>query len=216
MEGHGLTEQAAEPRRIPVATVLLILLSLAVFVYQYVLSPAQRELFVLRWAVIPLEITESDLEPRTPISVALTAVTSLFLHIDWLHLASNLFYLWVFGEGVERALGRVGHLSLYVVCGAGGALLHVAINPTTLIPLVGASGAIAGVMAAHLVLFPRITVQLALFAAWLVLQALASEGALTLRQQETGGVALWTHIAGLALGAVLALALRRRRRPATS
>lgn len=204
------THSDAEVWHIPLVTGLLIALNLSVFLYQAALPMTQQELFVLRWSAIPLEITENDLQPTTPFSAAVTLLTALFLHGNWLHLGSNMFYLWVFGQGVERRLGRARYLLVYLLSGVGGGLLQVAVNPTSLIPLVGASGAISGLMAAHLILFPRARAQLLVFIFWVAIQVGSLHSALTSWRQDTGGVALWAHAGGLALGTLLAFALWRR------
>jgi len=207
-------DTTAQAWRFPLGTATLVMLNLLVYVYQLMLphgngvAPTPQDLFILRWAVIPLEITEQDLDPRTPGATVVTLVTSLFLHGDWLHLGSNMFYLWVFGERVEQGLGHVQYLVVYLVCGIAGSLLHVALVPASLIPLLGASGAVAGVMVAHLVLFPKATLHWWIFSFWLVLQLLSSRGIVSPTQQWTGGVALWSHIAGLTMGMLLALGWR--------
>lgn len=192
------------------ATYTLIALNVLIFLYQSSLTQPQREIFILRWAVIPLEITENnDLQPTVPFPIAATLLTSLFLHGDLAHLSSNLFYLWVFSEPVERALGWLKHLLLYLLCGSGAALLHLAFNSTSLIPMLGASGAIAGLMAAHLVLRPGLTVRLLVFGVWLIWNLVSALGTLPLQQQETGGTAFWPHIGGLAVGTAVAFLFRR-------
>ena len=208
------SDTTAQAWRFPLGTATLVMLNLLVFVYQLMLphgdgaTPTPHDVFILRWAVIPLEITEQDLDPRTPGATVVTLVTSLFLHGGWLHLGSNMFYLWVFGERVEQGLGHVQYLVVYLVCGIAGSLLHVALVPASLIPLLGASGAVAGVMVAHLVLFPKATLHWWIFSFWLVLQLLSSRGIVSPTQQWTGGVALWSHIAGLTMGMLLALGWR--------
>ena len=216
----GAAKQGVAQWQVPWLTILLMVLNVVVFVYWQRLPATPpptaaptpvatpQDVFILRWAVIPLEITEQDLDPRTPVATVVTLVTSLFLHGDWLHLGSNMFYLWVFGKRVEQGLGHVQYLVVYLVCGIAGSLLHVALVPASLIPLLGASGAVAGVMVAHLVLFPKATLRWWIFGFWLVLQLLSSRGIVSPTQQWTGGVALWSHIAGLTMGMLLALGWR--------
>lgn len=201
---------AGRRRHVPAGSVALGLVLLASFLYQAVLPPTPRELFILRWSAVPMEISErNDLQPTVPFPVAGTLLTSLFLHGDVAHLLTNLFYLWVFGPAVERVLGSARFLLVYLLGGLGGALLHVVINPTSLIPLVGASGAIAGLMAASLVLSPGLTVQAIVFGGWAVAQFVDGAGALTPRAQRTGGLAIWAHAGGLIVGGALAPFWRR-------
>lgn len=207
-------DAAATLRQLPLATYALLALNLILFLYQATLTTDRRTLFILRWAAIPVEITEwTDLQPTVPAPIPLTLLSALFLHIDLLHLGGNLFYLWVFGEPIERALGRVRFLLLYLLCGIGAALVHLAMNATSLIPLVGASGAIAGLMAATLVLSPRLTVRTLIVGAWLAAQLTGGLVAFTVREQSTGGMALWAHVGGWGGGLILAVLSRIYWRP---
>ena len=185
-------------------TCALAAVSVVVLLSLLGLPTAQRELVLLRWAAIPLEITEGDLPPGVPVTPALTLLTSLFLHADPLHLAGNLFYSWVFGVPVERRLGAPRYAGLYLGCGLAGGVLQVAAYPTSMIPIVGASGAVAGLMAAYVVLFPRPNLRTLVCGGWLVFQLLdgLSLGAGT--ERWVGGPASWSHLGGLVAGALLA------------
>ena len=174
-------------------------------------------MLILRWAAIPVEITEGDLEPTVPGSVVLSLLTALFLHSDLLHLVANLFYLAVFAPSVERAVGRWAFLALYLVGGAVGGLAQVAMYPSSLVPVIGASSAIAAVMAAHLVLFPRLSIEVALFAMWFAQDVLYGFKMPHALDAWLGGTATWAHLAGLSFGGSMALLWRRalvRRHPA--
>ncbi len=170
--------------------------------------------------------------PASQPATWITVFTSMFLHGGFLHIASNMIYLWVFGDNVEDAFGHVGYLIFYLVCGLIAGLAQIAIDPTSRIPSIGASGAIAGVLGAYLVIFgsaqvrtlvflgpiiflPRIPAMF-LIGFWFVTQLISGLGALTDRTQQTGGVAFWAHIGGFVAGVVLALLFRPRVAPASS
>jgi membrane associated rhomboid family serine protease len=150
--------------------------------------------------------------------------TSMFLHGGWLHLLGNMWFLWLFGNNVEDAMGRLRFLVYYLVCGLVAAGLQVMLNPSSGIPMVGASGAISGVMGGYLLLYPRVRVftlvpigffvtSIALPAwvmliYWLVLQFVGGLGSLV---QEGGGVAFWAHVGGFVAGVVLIKLFARER-----
>jgi membrane associated rhomboid family serine protease len=151
----------------------------------------------------------------------LTPVTSMFLHGSWGHIGGNLLFFWVFGNNIEDSMGRFRFLVFYLVCGLAAAAAHVAIDPASPVPTVGASGAISGVLGAYLLLYPKVRVRMLFIfifliriipvPAWLVLiwwffwQVVAGLPQLTtLRPEVSGGVAVWAHIGGFATGAILA------------
>jgi rhomboid family protein len=161
---------------------------------------------------------------RDPINVW-TPLISMFLHGGWLHLLGNGLYLWVFGNNIEDSLGRLRFLVFYLACGLVAAAAQAAIDPSSAVPMVGASGAISGVMGAYLVLYPRVRVNilplpfwwlgLISVPAWMVLvlwfgtQVLEGLPALLpARTGAVGGVAVWAHIGGFVAGAVLVLLMR--------
>ena len=150
----------------------------------------------------------------------LTPVTSMFLHGGWGHLLSNALFFWVFGNNVEDSMGRIRFLVFYLLCGLAAAAAHILVQPASIIPTVGASGAISGVLGAYLVLYPRVRVKMLfifliffkvfLLPAWLVLiwwfflQVVTGLPELTsLRVNDTGGVAVWAHVGGFLAGVVL-------------
>jgi membrane associated rhomboid family serine protease len=146
----------------------------------------------------------------------LTLLTYMFFHGDVLHLAGNMLFLWVFGDNVEDAMGHLKFLFFYLACGVAGGLLHAWVEPGSESPLIGASGAVAGVIAAYLVLHPRVRVWvLALKAIPLRISAAFALGLWILIQvvmvllPQVGPVAWWAHIGGLIAGAVLVVFLRR-------
>jgi len=150
-----------------------------------------------------------------------TIVTSMFLHGGWLHLIGNMWFLWIFGNNVEDSMGHARFLCFYLLCGLAAAALQIVSQPDSGVPMVGASGAIGGVMGAYVVLYPRVRIHMLVFFGifvrtfavpasfmlgyWFVLQLLG--GAVSLGRAG-GGVAFWAHIGGFAAGAVLVLLFR--------
>jgi membrane associated rhomboid family serine protease len=149
-----------------------------------------------------------------------TPLTSMFLHGGWFHLIGNMWFLWVFGNNIEDSTGKLRFLAFYLLAGIAAALTQVAINPDSPIPMVGASGAISGVMGAYIVLYPRVRVHMLVFLGfifriqvpaylmlgyWFLLQLL---GGLPTLQEESGGVAFWAHAGGFVAGMILILVFR--------
>ena len=217
-------ENPAEGR--PFVTWVLIALNVAAFLYELMLGPQLRG-FLFEWGLVPARLTLAASQGTEPMVVAgLPLLTSMFLHGGWMHLIGNMWYLWIFGDNVEDRLGHVGYLLMYLLAGLAGSALHYYFNADSRIPTVGASGAIAGVLGAYLVAFPkaRVVTLVPLFpffqimalpavvvlGLWFVFQFFV--GALSLGYgQQTGGVAWWGHIGGFAFGfAVMALFGRRR------
>ena len=172
------------------------------------------------FGVIPASITALlGGNPEVPALVALSLVTALFLHAGWLHLLGNMLFLWIFGDNVEDRLGHLRYLAFYLVCGIGANLVQVASDPGSPIPLIGASGAIAGVLGAYLVLYPRawITVLIPILfilwpvsvpvvivlLVWFLTQLGSGVMAITEASQATGGVGYWAHVGGFVIGALL-------------
>jgi membrane associated rhomboid family serine protease len=152
--------------------------------------------------------------------------TSMFLHGSWMHLLGNMWFLWLFGNNVEDSMTRPRFLVFYLLCGVGAAMLQVLMTPGSTVPMVGASGAISGVMGAYLVLYPRVRVftfvplgfiftsvalpAWAMLIYWMVLQLLG--GFTRIGSGQEGGVAFWAHIGGFAAGAILVKLFERRDR----
>ncbi|MCB1491496.1 MAG: rhomboid family intramembrane serine protease [Rhodobiaceae bacterium] len=145
-----------------------------------------------------------------------TLISYMFLHGSWLHLIANMAFLWVFGDNVEDALGHVRYLFFYLACGVAAALAHMAVYPTSNEPLIGASGAVAGIVSAYLILHPKVRVWVLLLwrlplrlpafwvlGFWIVLQVFS------VLTDTDGNTAWWAHIGGLMAGAVLVVVLRR-------
>jgi membrane associated rhomboid family serine protease len=213
-------------RGVPVVTILLIMINVLVFLYEMSLG-SRLDGFVQAFGAVPREITTGrDLPPMAPLgNVYLTLITSMFLHGGWLHLGGNMLYLWVFGDNVEDTFGSFRYLLFYLVCGLAATVLQIAMSPGSDLPSIGASGAIAGVLGAYIVMFPTAQVRtllilgffilipripaLFLIGAWFLLQLLSGLGQLGIAE-ETGGVAFWAHVGGFVAGLILALFLRPR------
>ncbi len=204
----------------PVVTYGLIGLNIAVFVFQLNLSGGGVDSFFDAWALVPAQLTESfggGLE--APASEWVTLVSSQFLHGGFFHVGGNLLYLWVFGNNIEDRLGHVKFLIFYLGCGVLAGLTQWVFDPYSTLPTVGASGAIAGVMGAYILRFPRATIvtliPLIIFFTtiripaifflgfWFVQQAIFSLVSLSDVSPGDGGVAYWAHSGGFVFGLIL-------------
>lgn len=209
-------------RRTPVTMLTLLGTNLFVFLYTVGLgSPWEIQAFFETYGLVPARI----LGPDPPYY---TLFTSMFLHGGWLHLVGNMLYLWIFGNNVEDATGHLGFLVFYVLCGLAAAFAQILIQPASQVPMVGASGAIAGVLGGYLVLYPRARilalVPLGLFLhlmevpavlflpMWFLLQLVYGIASLGVRSEFGGGVAFWAHIGGFVAGLVCIRMFARRPR----
>ena len=197
--------------RPPIMTYLLIAVNVVVFILQWLTGPNQ-EAVIFEYALIPANLTTSvNLQNIADI------FSSMFMHAGFLHLAGNMLYLWIFGDNVEDAMGSIKYLIFYLVGGVIAALTHTFLYPDSQIPTVGASGAIAAVLASYLILYPQSRVltfiplgffmQLRLVPAsivlivWFILQLF--NGVLTLSGPELSGTAFWAHIGGFLAGLLI-------------
>jgi membrane associated rhomboid family serine protease len=210
----------------PFVTVGLIALNVLAFIYQLTLGPA-NELLVFRFGAIPAELfTGARSVTDAAIPPTLTLFSSMFLHGGLFHVAGNMLYLWVFGNNIEDTLGHVRFLLFYLLCGVLAAYGHALTDPTSTVPMIGASGAISGVLGAYLVLFPHARVltiiPLGFFVHWTWVPAGLVLGLWILIQfvngfftlGAPGGVAWFAHIGGFFAGLLLLYLFRpRRRRP---
>ncbi len=189
-------------------TLLLIVLNVLIFAYQSALPAQEIEQFILRWSVVPMEIVEwTDLPPTVPFPIAGTLLSGLFLHANLVHLVLNMMLLAMFGMPIERHAGAGWLLMIYLVGGVVGSLTQIATNPLTLASLVGASGAIAALIGA-MILLPRARYHLFIMAAWGAMQISTLINALLYARWISGGLAIWTHVGGFVTGIALALVLR--------
>jgi membrane associated rhomboid family serine protease len=210
-------------RRItPIVTYVLIALNVLVFF----LELNNGEAFIQRWAFVPRRFLAD------PAGDFVTLFTSMFMHAGWLHLLSNMLYLWIFGDNVEDRFGHGLFLGFYILCGLGATFAQMAFNMTSNIPNLGASGAIAGVLGAYIVMFPRSRVHvllgrfvtpmsaLVVIGLWILLQIFSQISVFTASSQtEGGGVAYMAHIGGFVAGVILTFLLGGTRRalpPSTS
>ena len=203
-------------KSIPIVNYILITLCGIVFLFEVSLS-SRLELLVFRFGVIPVDVSVLWLNHQASVGTLLTLVTSLFLHGGWLHLIGNMLYLYIFGDNVEDRLGHGPYLIFYLLCGIGASIVQVYSNQYSTAPLIGASGAIAGVLGAYFLLYPKAriltviplfiffpVVELSAFfflGFWFVMQFL--QGSLSSGADMGGGVAWWAHAGGFLVGAAL-------------
>ncbi|NQU61265.1 MAG: rhomboid family intramembrane serine protease [Rhodospirillales bacterium] len=207
--------------RFPYVTVAFIVACIAVYLFQFTLSPKEEQVFIYGFGAIPAVIfglTELPVAlPQVPAN--LTLVTSMFLHGGFMHLAGNMLFLWVLGDNIEDALGHKRFIAFYLLSGIAAALAHAAMGPESKIPMIGASGAISGIIGAYLILHPkaRIKTLAFYFIVWLpayvvlglwigfqILSATMDTGG------AGGGVAWWAHIGGFIAGVALIFPMRRK------
>ena len=199
-------------RTVPVVTYALIALNVLFFF----LELNGGEAFIEQWSVVPRRLTQN------PGGDFITVFTSMFMHGGWLHLAGNMLYLWIFGDNVEDRFGHAKFTLFYLLCGIAATVAQVAVSMGSNIPNLGASGAIAGVLGAYLILFPRGQVRvlmgrgvvpmpaLVVIGMWIVLQFINGIGSIT-QSSETGGVAYMAHIGGFVAGLALTFLFGGRR-----
>jgi membrane associated rhomboid family serine protease len=210
------------PRRVPIVNYVLIAVNAIVFVFEF-LQGARAEGLLMSLGAVPAYITDPTNHPFA----FLTLFTSIFLHGGWMHLIGNMLYLVIFGDNVEDVLGHTLYLVFYLAAGVVAGLAQVAMAPNATIPAVGASGAIAGVLAVYLVLYPtapvRVLVPVFLFVRvarlpavivlglWFVIQLFNGFMGLGMETMSTGGVAWFAHIGGFLVGLAAGIVLRLRR-----
>lgn len=209
---------------LPLVTYGLIAGCVAVFLWQQRLSPRGEEAAALAYGMVPAVLFGVAELPRhlQKVPPALTLVTSMFLHGGWLHLLGNMLYLWLFGKGVESALGGPRYLVFYLLCGIAAALVQGLTDPSAEVPMIGASGAIAGTLGAYLVLHPRgnvvVFVWILIFVRLIAVPAAILLGLWFLGQLMSAlatpagepGVAFWAHVGGFLVGVLLVPFFRRR------
>jgi len=207
----------------PIVTTLLLSLNILIFLYQFSLGEG-FEGFVLKYGAIPYQITHGEMiTPYSTFPFPLTLFTAMFLHGGLWHLLGNMLYLWIFGDNIEDRLGHLKFFGLYIVSGLAASLSHIIISPNSTLPMVGASGAIAGVLGAYMIEFPHARILTLVFFGffvrlmkipaffvlgfWFILQliyALPSLGS-----PSEGGVAWFAHIGGFLTGIFLFKLLKR-------
>jgi len=211
-------------RSAPLVTILLILVCTVVFLYEVMLPPHLREIFIKMFAVIPFEIIHGvDIPPPDPLTPYGNLISYQYLHGSFMHILGNMLFLWVFGDNVEDKMGKLRFLIFYTICGVVAALFQVMVYPNSQIPLIGASGAISGVLGAYAVLFPRAQIITLVFffffidivavpalvwiAVWFAFQF--TSALFSVNHLSMGGVAWFAHLGGFVTGVILVNFFRR-------
>jgi membrane associated rhomboid family serine protease len=214
-------------RQVPIVTIGIILACFVVFAIELTVLTADGsdalDALVTTWGVVPVDLLAAWDAGDYLSEETFTLISSQFLHGGWLHVLGNLLYLWIFGNNIEDRLGRLAFLGFYLAGGIAAALAQVAVDPTSDVPMIGASGAIAAVLGAYLVLFPRARITSLVFlgffyqlidvpaiivlAFWFVLQLI--DGLASLGMTGSGaGIAFFAHIGGFVFGVGVALLVR--------
>ncbi len=210
-------------RTFPAVTIALIVANVAVFLWQLSLGPGNESL-VLEMGAVPARFTRGAPAAAQALPAPATLLTSMFLHGGLFHLAGNMVFLWIFGNNVEDAVGHVRFVVFYALCGVAAASGHILFHPDSRIPMVGASGAISGVLGAYFLLYPQARIRTLVFlgflaqvvnvpayiflGVWFLMQFVT--GAATEASSAGGGVAWMAHVAGFVAGVPLLLVFRRR------
>jgi membrane associated rhomboid family serine protease len=213
-------------RRVPVMNLILIGLNVLVFFFELQLSNRALDRFVSAWGVIPSDVLTALTHPFAAGSLHAfeTLITSQFIHAGWAHIIGNMLFLFIFGDNIEDVMGSLTYLFFYLISGIAAALAQTFVLAPFLggvnVPSIGASGAIAGVLGAYIVLYPtarvRVLVPILIFLTfdvpaivmiglWFLEQFVAGLGSLTPQAAQTGGVAFWAHIGGFVTGIILIL-----------
>ena len=206
----------------PVIVPIIIAANIAVFFYELSLGTEGLESFISRFGLVGAVYFQGG--QALPARI-MPVLTSMFLHAGWLHIIFNMLFLWIFGDNIEDRLGRLRFVLFYLTCGIGGAYAQLYLNPESTVPMVGASGAIAGVMGGYLFLFPKArvlalvpvfyfihVVELPAFlflGFWFLLQFVTGTVTALSGTGKAGGTAWWAHIGGFAAGLVLVKILER-------
>ncbi len=203
----------------PYVTYFLIGLNLAVFLFEATLTPQNFKVLLYQLGMVPANITGflAGASRMGLMAAFLPTLTSMFLHGSWMHVIGNMWFLWIFGDNIEDHLGHFKYLLFYLLCGLGAAFAQVILNPHSIVPTVGASGAIAGVLGGYFLLYPRAKVLiwfpiLFLFylpawvtlGYWFAMQFVSGAATSLASYSDTrGGVAFWAHVGGFVAGIIL-------------
>ena len=216
------------PRRsTPVVNIILVVVNVLMFLWELQLQASRvLEPALMSVAFVPVRFWNA---PGALLPNVITMFVSMFLHGGWLHLGGNMLYLWIFGDNIEDRLGHGKYLFFYLACGLLATLAHAVMNPGSAVPSIGASGAIAGVLGAYIVLFPkqRVTTLIPIFifitvreipavfllGFWIVMQLFFGAASMGANLQNSGGVAYFAHIGGFVAGMILITLLGGRRPP---
>ena len=205
-------------RKFPLINLILIVANILVFLYEQQLSSSALEHFVFTWGFTPAHLT-NDLG-----TAWITIFTAMFLHGSWVHVLSNMWFLYIFGDNIEARLGGARYLLFYLLSGVAAAFLQTYVQPTSQVPAIGASGAIAGVLGAYLISFPRsriaslvpilfiftiVEIPAVLFLIfWFIIQIYS--GVFMMQGANASGVAWWAHIGGFVFGVIMVSFFARR------
>jgi membrane associated rhomboid family serine protease len=203
----------------PYVTYFLIGLNLVVFLFEATLAPQNFKALLYQLGMVPANITGllAGASRIGLMAAFLPALTSMFLHGSWMHVIGNMWFLWIFGDNIEDHLGHFKYLLFYLLSGLGAAFAQVILNPHSIVPTVGASGAIAGVLGAYFLLYPRAKVLLwfpilflfylpawVTLGYWFAMQFVSGAATSIVNYSETrGGVAFWAHVGGFVAGIIL-------------
>jgi hypothetical protein len=212
---------------VPFVTVSLIVINSLIFLYELSLGPELQN-FIFSYGVIPNNVFQWPASGQSFASITIPYLTSMFLHGGWLHLIGNMWHLWIFGDNVEDRLGHGRFILFYLLAGLGAGFIHTGVNYYVEIPSVGASGAIAGVLGAYLLLYPfaRVMTLIPIFffwqiieipavivlGLWFLMQFLSGTSSLAVADAAAGGVAWWAHIGGFLVGMILLAVFRHPKR----
>ncbi|MGZ5822659.1 MAG: rhomboid family intramembrane serine protease [Hyphomicrobium sp.] len=209
-----LGDDDSQRRSVPYVTYALIAINLLVFL----LELQNGDEFIQQWAFIPHRFAEHPAEQIA------TVFSAMFMHGSWLHLGGNMLYLWIFGDNVEDEFGHVKYLLFYLLAGIAATFAQFAAAPGSNVPNVGASGAIAGVLGAYILMFPNARINVLLgrqvvampalivLGFWIVLQLISGVGTIATTSADVGGVAYMAHVGGFAAGFLMAFLFRGRSR----
>jgi len=199
---------------VPIVTYALLITNVLFFFVELMNGNA----FITKWAFVPSRFLAD------PAGQAVTLFTAMFMHGGWLHLGSNMLYLWIFGDNVEDRYGHIFFLLFYLACGLAATFAQLAVNVNSSVPNLGASGAIAGVLGAYILMFPQQRVRvlqrrgvvhlpaLIVIGLWFVLQLFSGVGSIANTAQTEGGVAYMAHIGGFVAGFILTFLFRNLRK----
>jgi membrane associated rhomboid family serine protease len=212
----------------PYVNWFLIALNILIYLFQSMLDPRSYELLALEFGVVPSHLTAFLAgSPKYPLlAIVIPFLTSMFVHAGWVHVLGNMWFLYIFGDNIEDYLGHFLYLVFYLLCGLFAVATQIVIYPHSNLPMVGASGAIAGVLGAYFILYPRARVLTWFFVFvfyipawitlgyWFVLQFLSGAATLSVAQRgkDVGGVAVWAHVGGFVAGLVMVKLFPERQR----
>jgi membrane associated rhomboid family serine protease len=209
-------------------TIALIVMNVVAFLNEINRPEEAVQAFIFAWGVVPREFTlGGDIPPYIPVPYWSTLLTSMFLHGGWGHLGGNMLFLWIFGDNIEHRLGHLRFILFYVASGLAASFAHIFFNAGSVVPAVGASGAISGVLGGYLLLFPRNNVYVLtwggvmavpavfMLGLWILMQFINGAGSIaTTEETGGGGVAYMAHIGGFIAGLILAPLFAAGRRTA--